>query len=123
MYGWGDDTSAWKKPGAYNYGSAKAPYLKDLEKEAAKDGPRTYTEKSSPNLKLVDPKGRIIKSMSKNPILFGIDGTGSMQTWPGEFFDRAPLLYQTLSKYRDDVEISFSVIGDTVSDDWPVQVS
>lgn len=123
MYSWGDDTSAWKNPGSYDYGSAKAPYLKDLEKEAAKAGPKTYTQTSTPNLKLVDPKGKTITTTSKNPIIFGIDGTGSLQTWPGEFFDRAPLLYQTLSKYRDDVEISFSVIGDTVSDDWPVQVS
>ena len=124
MYSWGyDDTAGWKSPGGYKYDEAKAPYLEDLAKKAETEGPRTYLKKNGPNLKLVDPKGKTISTQSTNPILFGIDGTGSMQTWPAEFFDRAPLLYQTLSQYREDVEISFAVIGDAISDDYPLQVA
>ncbi|MBI2666263.1 hypothetical protein HYX13_01490 [Candidatus Woesearchaeota archaeon] len=124
MYSWGsDDTAGWKNPGGYKYDEAKAPYLEDLAKKAEKEGPRTYLKKREPDMKQVDPKGKTISTQSKNPIIFGIDGTGSMQKWPAEFFDRAPLLYQTLSQYRDDVEISFSVIGDAIADDFPLQVA
>ncbi|MBT3297569.1 hypothetical protein HN385_01450 [archaeon] len=123
MYSWGDDTSTWKKPGSYNYGSAKAPYLDDLKKEAADKGPRTYVGTKKPNLDLVNPKGKKLYSESENPIILAVDGTGSMQSWPGEIFDRLPLFYQTLSKYKPEIELSFSVIGDAISDDWPLQIS
>lgn len=122
MYSWGpSDPETWKNPKGYDYGSAKAPYLETLKKEADEKGEKSYLKKSAPNLKLVDPKGRNLYSASKNPIIVGVDGTGSMQTWPGEFYDRAALFYQTLSKYREDIEISFSVIGDAISDKYALQ--
>ncbi len=120
MYSWGDDTSIWKNPGKYNYDAAKKPYLEKLAKEA--DSERTYTKKKEPNLTLVDPKGKTISSQSENPIIVCVDGTRSMQKWPAEIFDRLPLLYQTLSQYRDDIEISFAVIGDALTDSWPLQI-
>lgn len=123
MYSWGDDTATWNNPGKYDYGSAKKPYLDDLAKDAASKGPRDYSSKRMPKLDLINPKGKTIVSESENVVIIGIDGTGSMQHWPAEIFDRLPLLYQTLSKYRDDVEISFSVIGDAISDQWPTQIS
>ena len=70
----------------------------------------------------MDPKGKELSTASENPIVIAVDGTGSMATWPGEIFDRLPLLYQTLSKYKPDVELTFSVIGDANSDVWPVQI-
>ncbi|HJX05475.1 MAG TPA: hypothetical protein VJ461_02100 [Candidatus Nanoarchaeia archaeon] len=126
MYSWGDDTKVWKKPNSYDYGSARAGYLEELAKKSKLEGERTYLtskSKKAPKLELVDPKGKEITTESTNPILVAVDGTGSMQTWPAEIFDRLPLLYQTLSKYRKDVELSFSVIGDAGSDNWPVQIS
>ncbi|MEK6964422.1 MAG: hypothetical protein AABX70_08440 [Nanoarchaeota archaeon] len=124
MYSWGDDTKNWKSPGAYDYGSARAPYLDDLKKEAAAKGSeRSYSKKKAPNLDLVDPNGKTISSDSEDPVILAVDGTGSMKTWPAEIFDRLPLLYQTLSKYKPCVDISFSVIGDANSDQWPVQIS
>lgn len=122
MYSWGDDTNTWKKPGGYDFGSARRAYLEGLKDEAEEKGPRTYSTKKTPKLELVDPKGKNISSESENPIVIAVDVTGSMQTWPAEIFDRLPLLYQTLSKYRPDVEFSFSAIGDAISDQWPVQV-
>ena len=124
MYSWGNDTNTWKSPGAYDFGSARAPYLDKLKEEAAAKGSeRSYSKKKEPNLSLVDPKGKTISSDSEDPVIICVDGTGSMKNWPAEIFDRLPLLYQTLSKYRPNVEISFSVIGDATSDQWPVQVS
>lgn len=52
-----------------------------------------------------------------------MDVTGSMATWPFEIFDRLPLLYNTLSQYREDLEICFAAIGDAAVDDWPLQVT
>ncbi len=122
MYSWGDDTSTWKSPGAYDYGEAKKPYLESLAKEAKNEGSRVYSTKKGPNLELVDPKGKTLHSDSKDVVLWMIDGTGSMQKWPAEFFDRAPLIYQTLSTQRAEVDLSFSVIGDARWDKWPVQI-
>lgn len=130
MYSWGySDTSTWKNPGGYKYDSARHAYLDDLSKSAATKGPRAYAlADSGPKLDLVDPKGKTITSTSAHPILIGVDGTGSMQTWPAEIFDRMPLLYQTLSGYQQDTEVSFSVIGDASllgnepTDRWPLQV-
>lgn len=123
MYSWGNDTKDWKSPGAYKYDSARAPYLDKLAADADKNGPRTYTRPNGPDMKLVDPKNKIITTDSENPIVFLVDGTGSMIGWPAEFFDRAPLLYQTLSQYKQDVEIAFGVIGDVNSDKFPYQIN
>ena len=123
MYSWGGGTKDWKKPGAYKFDSARAPYLDALAKDASKRGPRTYTMRDEPDMKLVDPNGKEISSKSKNPLLFGIDVTGSMVSWPAEIFDRLPLIYQTLSQYRDDLEISFSAIGDANTDRFPLQIN
>lgn len=122
MYSWGPDTSTWAKPG-FDFGDAKG-YLKGLEAKAETEGPRDYgTKKTSPDLKLVNPKGRIITTESTAPVILAVDGTGSMQTWPAEIFDRLPLFYQTLATYNPATEVSFSVIGDGGIDKWPVQIT
>lgn len=120
MYSWYDDTSDWASPAAYSY----APETKDArDVEAAKAaaaGPRTYTSKGQPDTAYVDAT-RHITSTSKNPLVVAVDVTGSMQRWPFEIFDRLPLLYNTLSQYRPDLEISFAAIGDGGCDRWPLQ--
>ena len=124
MYGWGRaDTTGWKDPGKYKYDSARAPYLDKLKSDADKKGPRSYSRGTEPDMALVNPKGKTLKTDSENPIVFLVDGTGSMIGWPAEFFDRAPLLYQTLSQYKEDVEIAFGVIGDANSDRYPYQIN
>ncbi|MFH0798155.1 MAG: hypothetical protein V1906_01960 [Candidatus Woesearchaeota archaeon] len=123
MYSWGGDTSDWVTPGAYKYDSARRKYLDKLADDARAKGPRSYRAASSPNLGLVDPRGKTISSDSKNPIVIGVDVTGSMAEWPREIFDRLPLMYQTLSQYRDDVEICFGAIGDATCDSYPLQVN
>jgi hypothetical protein len=85
-------------------------------------GPRTYEGKGGPNIKIIDPK-KSISTTSKNPLIIAIDVTGSMSTWPFEIFDRLPLLYNTLSQYREDLEVCFAAIGDAACDRWPLQVT
>jgi len=120
MYAWGGSISGWRGKGSYDYGSARARYDK-----AAKGMPskRVYSRKSEPDMDLVNPKGKTIKSESENPIVIAVDVTGSMAEWPGEIFDRLPLLYQTLSKYREDAEFAFAAIGDATCDRYPLQIN
>jgi hypothetical protein len=122
MYSWGPDTSEFRGKKKYNYDSARSPYLDSLKSAADKKGPRTYTRRAAPG-KLVDPRGKEIASESENPLIVAVDVTGSMATAPGEFFDRAPLLYQTLSQYKTDLEICFGAIGDANCDNYPLQVN
>ncbi|MCX6707293.1 MAG: hypothetical protein NT001_04090 [Candidatus Woesearchaeota archaeon] len=121
MYSWGPDTSTWKRPGSYKWGSAKGAYA-NLGNQSAQQGPRTYANRNAPS-KLVDPTGKAIDTDSETPLIIAVDVTGSMQSWPGEIFDRLPLLYQTLAKYKPDLEISFCAIGDANSDQYPLQVN
>lgn len=123
MYSWGGSTKDWKKPDAYKYDSARAPYLDSMATVSKAKGGRHYSRGSGPDMKLVDPRGKTISSDSKNVIVFGIDGTGSMVDWPLEIFDRLPLFYQTLSQYRADLEVSFGVIGDATCDSYPLQAN
>ncbi len=120
MYSWDEDTSKWYGKGEYAYSPASEEARAAAAARAS--GPRTYEKKNSPKQKIIDPKKRI-RSESANPIIVAIDVTGSMANWPFEIFDRLPLLYNTLSQYRPDVEICFAAIGDAVVDEWPLQVT
>lgn len=123
MYSWDEDTSDWygSKRYAYEAPSVAAAKARGSSAERAKaKGPRTYDAKGGPNLKVIDPK-KHITTTSKNPVIVAVDVTGSMATWPREIFDRLPLLFNTLSQYREDVEISFVAIGDSGYDKWPLQ--
>jgi hypothetical protein len=123
MYSWDEDTSKWYGSGAYAYAPAPAASARaDAAERAKAAGPRTYQGKTGPNEKIIDPK-KHIRSESKNPIVIAVDVTGSMASWPAEIFDRLPLLYNTLSQYRPDVEICFAAIGDAAVDRWPLQVT
>ncbi|MBL4845306.1 MAG: hypothetical protein JKY65_07265 [Planctomycetes bacterium] len=117
--------SEWARPAAYSYKggrSAKAKRKKAFEKSAQKGG-RNYLNRSEPNMDLVSPFGRTLSTTSTTPLVVAVDVTGSMASWPAEIFDRLPLLYQTLSQYRPDLEISFAAIGDATSDSYPLQIT
>jgi len=122
MYSWDGDTSSWYGTGEYSYGTVGATKRKAAADRAKSRGPRSYETKSGPNQKIIDPK-KHISTESTNPLVIAIDVTGSMASWPFEIFDRLPLLYNTLSQYRDDVEICFAAIGDAAVDQWPLQVT
>ena len=119
---WDGDTSGWYGEAKYSYGSRGAKKREAAASRAAADGPRTYKKASGPNAKMIDPR-KHISTTSKNPLIIAVDVTGSMSNWPAEIFDRLPLLFNTLSQYRDDLEICFVAIGDARYDDWPLQVT
>jgi ribosomal protein S27AE len=122
MYSWDDDTSGWYGDTTYKYGRRGSSVRKAAAERAKAHGPRTYEQKDAPNEKIIDPR-KHIKTESANPLIVAVDVTGSMANWPFEIFDRLPLLYNTLSQYREDLEICFVAIGDAVVDRWPLQVT
>lgn len=124
MYCWGDDMTDWAAPDAYAFkGTAAAKAARaEAAKESKAKGGRTYEKRSAPLLDLTTPR-KTLRTKSTNPIVVAVDVTGSMQRWPFEIFDRLPLLYQTLSQYREDVEVSFVALGDATSDRFPLQVT
>lgn len=122
MYSWGEDTSDWYGSSSYAYSGGGKEMREEAGRRARAIGPRTYDRKSGPNIAMVDPHKRI-STESHNPLIVAVDVTGSMANWPFEIFDRLPLLYNTLSQYREDLEICFAAIGDGRADRWPLQVT
>lgn len=122
MYAWGGNTAGWADPGSYDYGSARAKYARAATAAGA-TGTRAYARRTEPDLALTDPKGKTLSSESTDPVVIAVDVTGSMASWPGEIFDRLPLLYETLAKYRPSVEFAFAAIGDATCDRYPLQVT
>jgi len=122
MYSWNEDTSDWYGAGRYNYSSEGATKRMAAAERARAHGPRTYEGKNGPNEKVIEPRKRI-RTETPNPLIVAVDVTGSMASWPFEIFDRLPLLYNTLSQYRDNLEICFAAIGDANCDRWPLQVT
>lgn len=122
MYAWSDDTSDWYGTPGYSYGTEGKDAREEAARRAASAGPRAYGAHHAPNPAMVDPRKRI-RTESKNPLVVAVDVTGSMSSWPFEIFDRLPLLYNTLSQYREDLEICFAAIGDAGCDRWPLQVT
>jgi hypothetical protein len=122
MYSWNEDTSTWYGKGDYRYKGKGEARRKESAERAAAHGPRTYDSKTGPNEKIVDAH-KHIRTKSRTPLIIAVDVTGSMANWPFEIFDRLPLLYNTLSQYRDDLEICFAAIGDAAVDRWPLQVT
>lgn len=121
MYSWDDGLEDWARPGAYRFDSARAGARAAEASKAAASGPRTYGS-DGPDESLVTPRKRI-STQSKNPLIVAVDVTGSMAQWPFEIFDRLPLLYNTLSQYRPDLQVCFAAIGDAAFDRWPLQVT
>ena len=122
MYSWDEDTTGWYGGSSYSYDAKGSAKRKAATARAKAHGPRTYEKKGGPNEKVIDPRKQI-RSTSANPLIIAVDVTGSMAHWPFEIFDRLPLLYNTLSQYREDLEICFVAIGDAGFDRWPLQVT
>src|SRR5215213_7670103 len=115
MYSWGDDTSDWAKPGSYHYDAGTAAAREAARRAVAARGGRSYAKADRPDTQRTDPT-KHISTDSTTPVIVAVDVTGSMQRWPFEIFDRLPLLYQTLSQYRPDLELSFIAVGDGAVD-------
>ena len=115
MYSWAEDTINWYGDGRYRYGAKGAGRRKAAAERAKAHGPRTFEGRDGPNEAIVNPQ-KHIRSTSANPLIVAVDVTGSMSNWPFEIFDRLPLLFNTLSQYREGLEVSFVAIGDAGCD-------
>lgn len=122
MYSWGDDTEDWAKPGSYKFDKSTSEIREKAKSESESAGGRTYTKSGGPVAQMIDAH-KTIESSSETVVIIGVDVTGSMASWPAEIFDRLPLLYQTLSQYKPDLEMAFGAIGDSGCDKWPLQVT
>jgi hypothetical protein len=122
MYSWGDSMEDWARPDAYRFDEARSAARAADAAAAAARGGRTYQRRRAPDEALTDPRKKLA-SGSATPLVIAVDVTGSMQTWPAEIFDRLPLLYQTLSQYRPELEIAFAAIGDATCDRYPLQIT
>ncbi len=70
-------------------------------------------------------KDEKLECIAKNPIVFGLDVTGSMGEWTKIIYDKMPMFYGQImmQKYLDDPCISFCAIGDHSGDQAPLQVT
>ncbi len=122
MYSWGDSMDDWARPDAYKFDDARRGAREADARASRARGGRQYGAKSGPDERVTDPR-KTIMALTANPLVVAVDVTGSMAGWPAEIFDRLPLLYQTLSQYRPDLEVAFAAIGDAGCDRWPLQVT
>lgn len=72
----------------------------------------------------MDPKGKVLKSTSKNPIVIALDVTGSNIDFARLVYDKMPMFYGEIEKkgYLDDFDISVCAVGDAYCDSYPLQI-
>ena len=64
-----------------------------------------------------------IETDCESPIVIAVDVTGSMGAWPATIFSKLPYLeHEAKEYYGDDFAISFSAVGDSFHDKYPLQV-
>ena len=72
----------------------------------------------------MNPKGKILKSNSKSPIIVVLDVTGSNIDFARVVYDKLPMFYGQIEQkgYLEDFEISFCAVGDAYHDEYPLQI-
>ena len=72
----------------------------------------------------MNPKGKILKSTSKHPIIIMLDVTGSNINFARVVYDKMPMFYGQIEQkgYLDDFDISICAVGDAYSDHYPLQI-
>lgn len=73
----------------------------------------------------LNPKGKVIKTEVKSPVVIIFDETGSMDDFPKIFLDKAPMFYGQIEQqgYLKDFALSFCAIGDARNNEnAPLQV-
>jgi len=73
----------------------------------------------------MNPKGKTLRSTTKNPIIIMLDVTGSNINFARLVYDKLPMLYGQIEQkgYFTDFDISLCAVGDAYCDDYPLQVS
>lgn len=74
--------------------------------------------------KSMKPKGKILESKTKNPIIVLLDVTGSNINFARLVYDKSPMLYGQIEQkgYLKDFDICFCAVGDAYTDEYPLQV-
>ncbi len=109
------DPGPWK---GFNYKSARAKY--DYDSDAGRGYGKTSTPAKAKSLESLVPEKLV--TACRSPLIIITDGTGSMGEYPEVMFKKLPLLDLGIEDYLEDCEISFAMIGDAGSDNYPLQV-
>lgn len=72
----------------------------------------------------MNPRGKILNSNTKTPIIIVLDVTGSNINFARVVYDKLPMFYGQIEQkgYLEDFDISFCAVGDAYCDDYPLQV-
>ena len=72
----------------------------------------------------MDPKGKILKSGAKTPIIIMLDVTGSNINFARLVYDKLPMFHGQIEQkeYAEDFEIAVCAVGDAYTDRYPLQV-
>nr|MDO8079229.1 hypothetical protein [Candidatus Freyarchaeota archaeon] len=89
------------------------------------DQGREYTEVKSI---LPPPKGKVLVTKAKLPLVVAVDVTGSMREFPKIIFEKLCILYNEVLFFlpedlKNSFEISFAALGDAYCDQAPLQVT
>jgi len=106
--------------GGYDYSYTPSTKQKSAKDYAAQAG--SVYEGRSEAKGVPSPVGKTLKTNSPTPVVFAVDVTGSMGSWPGIIFHKLPVLFNEAKLWLPDVEISFAAVGDAYTDRCPVQV-
>ena len=107
------DPGPWK---GYSFATARKAY-----KSAVID--RSYDDAVAKDVKRDDLVPEAVETESEAPVVIVCDVTGSMGEWPGVIFSKLPYLDIEGREYLgDNMQISFSAVGDCYSDKFPLQV-
>lgn len=85
---------------------------------------RSYDEAVNSGVNAQDLIPKSLTTNCKRPLIITVDVTGSMDEWPATIFSKLPYLEIEGREYLgEDMEISFSAVGDaTVGDNYPLQI-
>lgn len=109
-------------PGAWT-GHSFADAKRFYADHAGRDYRDAAAKVADGTLKATDLVPARIATESLSPLVIACDVTGSFGTWPQVIFSKLPYLDLEGKEYLGaDMEISFCAVGDTTSDNFPLQV-
>ncbi len=114
MGGYGDD---------YDYDTSD-----HVVRKSAKAYNVDYEREYQEGYGLPPPKGKILHTKAKFPLVVAVDITGSMRELPKLIFEKLCILYNEAlfflpEELKDSFEISFAAIGDAYADRYPLQIT
>ncbi|NWF94557.1 MAG: hypothetical protein HXY34_00270 [Candidatus Thorarchaeota archaeon] len=108
----------------YSYSTSDA-VVKKTARQYNVDQGREYSQTTAV---MPPPRGRVLVTKAKLPVVVSIDVTGSMRELPALIFEKLCILYNEAvyflpDELKNSFEISFVAMGDAYSDKHPLQVT